>query len=64
MKYTETASISSSGNVFADLGLENSDELQAKADLARSISEIIKHRKLPKQKPLRCLAPTKPKLVV
>ena len=31
MKYTETASISSSGNVFADLGLENSDELQAKA---------------------------------
>jgi len=50
VKYTETASISSSGNVFADLGLENSDELQAKADLARSIREIIKHRKLTQAK--------------
>lgn len=31
----------SSGNVFADLGLENSDELLVKAELARKISSII-----------------------
>lgn len=31
----------SSGNVFADLGLENADELLVKAELARKISNII-----------------------
>lgn len=31
----------SSGNVVADLGLENSDELLVKAELARKISNII-----------------------
>lgn len=31
----------SSGNVFADLGLENFDELLVKAELARKISNII-----------------------
>ncbi|MFZ4555976.1 MAG: helix-turn-helix domain-containing protein [Pseudanabaena sp.] len=31
----------SSGNVFADLGLENSDELLVKAELAYKISSII-----------------------
>lgn len=31
----------SSGNVFTDLGLENSDELLVKAELARKISSII-----------------------
>ena len=31
----------SSGNVFADLDLENSDELLVKAELARAISSII-----------------------
>jgi predicted XRE-type DNA-binding protein len=30
-----------SGNVFADLGLENSDELMVKAELAYKISSII-----------------------
>ena len=30
-----------SGNVFADLELENSDELLVKAELARRISDII-----------------------
>lgn len=30
-----------SGNVFADLGLENSDELLVKAELAYKISSII-----------------------
>ncbi|MDJ0734183.1 MAG: helix-turn-helix transcriptional regulator [Nostocaceae cyanobacterium] len=39
---TESISVQkSSGNVFADLGLANSDELVVKAELARRISKII-----------------------
>lgn len=33
-----------SGNVFADLGLENADELLAKADLAHAINAEIRER--------------------
>ncbi len=41
-KMTEEISVkASSGNVFADLGLDNSDDLLVKAELARQISEII-----------------------
>ena len=36
----------SSGNVFADLGLENADELLVKADLAHAINTEIKNLKL------------------
>lgn len=36
----------SSGNVFADLSLENSDELLVKAELARKISNIITKQKM------------------
>jgi predicted XRE-type DNA-binding protein len=32
----------SSGNVFTDLGLENAEELAAKADLAHAINEEIR----------------------
>jgi predicted XRE-type DNA-binding protein len=32
---------SSSGNVFADLGLANADELLIKAELVRQISNLI-----------------------
>ena len=35
----------SCGNVFADLGLENADELHAKSKLAVQIIKIIKARK-------------------
>ena len=35
-----------SGNVFADLGLPDADELLAKAELALRICEIIKERRL------------------
>lgn len=38
--YTESC-----GNVFADLGLENADELHAKSKLAVQIIKIIKARK-------------------
>jgi predicted XRE-type DNA-binding protein len=37
---------SSSGNVFADLGLPNPDELLIKAELVHQISEIISTRQL------------------
>ena len=36
----------SSGNVFADLGLADSEELLIKAELVRQISELITMRKL------------------
>src|ERR1700722_3277170 len=35
-----------SENIFADLELPNPEELLAKAELARQINTIIKHRKL------------------
>lgn len=38
--------IASSGNVFEDLGLPNSDELLIKAELAHQISELIEDRSL------------------
>ncbi len=34
----------SSGNVFADLGLQQPEELQAKVQIAYLISQIINHR--------------------
>jgi predicted XRE-type DNA-binding protein len=36
----------SSGNVFADLGLENPEELLAKAELVQRICDVIAERKL------------------
>lgn len=34
----------SSGNVFADLGLENADELLVKADLAHAVMAVIREQ--------------------
>lgn len=45
----------SSGNVFADLGLANSDELYAKAKLALQITKIIKRRHLKQQEAAKIL---------
>jgi len=39
----------SSGNVYADLGLANAEEMLVKARLAAKIGEIIKHRHLTQQ---------------
>ncbi len=50
IEYTE-----SSGNVFADLGLENSKELLAKSRLALEILRIIKKRKLTQAKAAKIL---------
>jgi predicted XRE-type DNA-binding protein len=42
----EAQGFKSSGNVFADLGLPNADELLIKAELAHQISELIEVRQL------------------
>ena len=46
---------SSSGNIFADLGLANSSELLIKVELVRQISELITVRKLTQIEAAKCL---------
>lgn len=52
----------SSGNVFADLDLPNSEEALAKAELARQIHLIIKKKKLTQEKAALTLGIDQPKV--
>lgn len=52
----------SSGNVFADLGLPESDALMAKAALARQIASIATHRHLTQAEAACVLGTTQPKV--
>jgi predicted XRE-type DNA-binding protein len=52
----------SSGNVFADLGLPESDELLAKAALANQIASIVGHRHLTQVETARALGTGQPKV--
>jgi predicted XRE-type DNA-binding protein len=52
----------SSGNIFADLGLENADELLLKAKIAAEISEITKRRKLTQSKAATLMGVAQPDL--
>jgi predicted XRE-type DNA-binding protein len=52
----------SSGNVFADLGLPNPEELLAKAELANKISVLIQERKLTQAKAAKLLGIDQPKI--
>ena len=52
----------SSGNVFADMGLEDADELLIKADLAISIAAIIKRRGLSQTAAAKVLGVDQPKV--
>lgn len=52
----------SSGNVFADLGIENSDELLVKAELARKISSIITKQNLTQAQAADLLGIDQPKV--
>ena len=52
----------SSGNVFADLGLPDSDELLAKAALASQISSIASQRRLTQSQTAAILGTTQPKV--
>jgi len=45
----------SSGNVYADLGLPDAEEMLVKARLAAKIREIIKHRHLTQQQAVEIL---------
>jgi predicted XRE-type DNA-binding protein len=51
-----------SGNVFADLGLPNPEELLAKAELAHRIHVLITDRKLTQQKAAELLGIDQPKV--
>ena len=53
---------SSSGNVFADLELPESDELMAKAALASQIVSIATHRHLTQAQAAEVLGTTQPKV--
>jgi predicted XRE-type DNA-binding protein len=52
----------SSGNVFKDLGLDNSEELLAKAEIASQIYDLIKKKKLSQAKVAKLLKITQPKV--
>jgi len=51
-----------SGNVYADLGKANSEEMLVKAQLSMKIGEIIKHRKMTQIEAARVLGVPQPKL--
>ena len=52
----------SSGNVYADLGMPDADEMLVKAQLASKIGEIIKGKKLSQQEAADVLGISQPKL--
>lgn len=56
------AYIESSGNIFADLGLYNPEEAQAKADLVDRIVEVIHERKLTQVQAAKMLGVDQPKV--
>lgn len=51
-----------STNVYADLGLDNAEEMLVKAQLATEINDIIKQRKLTQVQAAELLGITQPKL--
>lgn len=51
-----------STNVYADLGIENADEILVKAQLATKIGEIIRRRKLTQTQAAEVLGIPQPKL--
>lgn len=52
----------SSGNVFADLGLDNPDELKLKAKIAASINAIIQQRGLKQAEASKILNISQPQI--
>lgn len=61
-KIEEIEVVESSGNVYADLGFANAEEMMAKAKLAILISEIIKERKLTQKKAAAIMQIDQPKV--
>jgi predicted XRE-type DNA-binding protein len=54
--------VESSGNVFADLGIANPDEMLAKAELAIRIAEILRRRRLTQTQAAAVLGVDQPKV--
>jgi predicted XRE-type DNA-binding protein len=52
----------SSGNIYADMGCLDAEEMLVKASLATKIGEIIKHRHLTQQQAAEILGMPQPKL--
>jgi predicted XRE-type DNA-binding protein len=52
----------STGNVFADLGVPHPEEMLARAELARKISEIIAHQNLTQVQAAAMLGVDQPKI--
>lgn len=52
----------SSGNIFADLGVDQPDEVLAKAQLAHTIINIVKYRHLTQVETARVLSVDQPKI--
>ncbi len=61
-KETEISISPSSGNVFADLDLPNSEEYLVKAKLAYEIGQLIKEKKLTQRKASDLLGIDQPKV--
>jgi predicted XRE-type DNA-binding protein len=58
----DRAVYASSGNVYADLGYENADEMLVKAQLVSKIAEIIQRRGLTQVEAAKLLGLTQPKV--
>ncbi len=61
-KRRNSAVTASSGNVFADLGLANAEELGTKVRLAASLNAILERRKLTQAEAARVLGVNQPKV--
>jgi predicted XRE-type DNA-binding protein len=59
---TDVVVTESSGNVFADLGLPNAEELQTKVRLAVWLNKILEQRKLTQAEAARVLGVNQPKV--
>jgi len=62
MSNNESIVEESSGNIFADLGLEDADALLTNAELARQISATIKQRQLTQKEAAKILGVDQPKV--
>ena len=54
--------VESSGNVFADLGVQNPEEAVAKAEVALKICEVIKKKRLTQAQAAKILKISQPKI--
>jgi predicted XRE-type DNA-binding protein len=61
-KLKTAKSIAGSGNVFADIGFDNADEMLARSELVRYINRIIEQRGLTQVEAAKLLGINQPKV--